>query len=347
MAFTVRSILGKTRLHRPDLREAEIDYLTQEIVRKVCRLTMLAQREIIIDFNGPITGLDITDPDGFDINRLHLVQWQDTVVTTPAAPTYTVSGVGTNPALVWYKLVAVGPQNWISLPGPTLVVNNALNQNINLTTPNLSPPAPNGFDHYDLYRSTDSGLTWKKSTTEYAQNVTFMDTGNPSGYVVSELPTEATGDYRILAEGNTVQVNDTIPKPETVFGVPNLWSFNALDARLKFYPPPDNNQIGARVKVLYSFIPTGEIDEIPLLPEAEDCIYYGTLAEAFMLPGPATNPNQALRYEVKFNNEISNLRAVATMGNSGRLVIPPRPLGGRRRIPYSAFGNPWPNSWGW
>ena len=43
MAFSVRSILGKVRLHRPDLKESELDYMCQEIVRKVCRQTMLGR----------------------------------------------------------------------------------------------------------------------------------------------------------------------------------------------------------------------------------------------------------------------------------------------------------------
>lgn len=87
MAYTVRSILGKTRLHRPDLREAELDYLTQEIVRRICRLTMLSQTELNYTTDGPITQIPIVDPDGNDINRIHLVRYQDSVIPTPTVPT--------------------------------------------------------------------------------------------------------------------------------------------------------------------------------------------------------------------------------------------------------------------
>jgi hypothetical protein len=347
MAYTVRSILGKTRLHRPDLREAEIDYITQEIVRRICRMTMLAQNEITIDdINGPLTNIVLVDPNGNDINRVHLVKWQDTVIAQPALPTYTTSSGGLITGTVQYKLVGVNGMGWISLPSNSLTITGLSSNIVTLTMPS-APQSQNGFAYFDVYKSVDSGVTWKVANINVAALQTFVDNGNPSLFSNATLPTDATGDYRILGEGNFVQIDDSLPKPDSIFGVPNVYAYNALNGEIRLYPPPDYTQIGKRLKVTYSYIPVGEIDEIPLLPESEEAVYYGTLAEAYMLPGPGTNPQYAKDYEIKFNYEIANLKAVAIMGNSGRLTVQPNPLGGRRRVPYGAFSQPWPNTWGW
>ena len=89
MAYTVRSILGKIRLHRSDLREAELDYITQETVRKICRLTMLAQKMVVLPFVGPTAQLALTDSAGEDVNRVHLVRIQESTINTPSAPSFT------------------------------------------------------------------------------------------------------------------------------------------------------------------------------------------------------------------------------------------------------------------
>lgn len=449
MAYTVRSILGKTRLHRPDLREAEVDYLTQEIVRRICRLTMLAQNEITYVIEGPVTQIPIVDPNGNDINRIHLVRYQDSIIPKPNAPT-AVASTGTgfaNATRHSYSVVARGGQGWVSHHSElATVITTTGTAQVTVTMPSI-PNAPNGFNNFDLYRidtlvandKTVTGITIASQavvtsashgyavgdnvtlfsvggmtqingkiltitavttntftvdldTTDsskysvytsggiavatpldgfYLCNTSFSNTskgninvgidtnntyagvnGSSVNYVnfettTSSLPDEPTGDYRTLGEGNLVEVNNALAKPDSVFGAPNLWAYDAETGYIKLYPPPSIDITSGRFKIVYSFIPVGEIDEIPLLPESEEAVYYGTLAEAYMLGGPAHNPQLAKDYEVKFNFEMSNLKAIAIQGQSGRLRVPNRPLGGRRRKPYGAFGDIWGSSWGW
>ena len=345
MSFTVRSILGKTRLHRPDLREAEIDYLTQEIVKRICRLTMLSKKELTYDFNGPVAKITIDNSvlGDNELNRIHFVRWQDTVIQTPNAPTLsTISGNLTGTYL--YKVVAVGPQGWVSLASNSATTGAITNKSVKITMPQ-PPLAPNGFNHFDLYRSSNGGSSWFKSSVTYTSG-TVTDDGTSIIWVISTLPTEQTGDYRNLGEGNYVDFNNKMTKPESIQGEPTTWAYNQFDQSIYFYPPVSNQELGCRIKVLVSLIPYGEIEDIPLPPEAEEAVYYGTLAEALILPGPAGNPQLAKNYEMKFNFEMSNLKAVALMGQSGRLSVMPRPLGGRKRVPYNSFWSP-TSQWGW
>ena len=450
MAYTVRSILGKTRLHRPDLREAEIDYLTQELVRRICRLTMLAQSEITIsNISGPLTEVTVTDPNGNDINRIHLVKWQDSFISKPNPPTVVASaGTGfANSTRHNYSVAAKSGQGWVSRHSNLAsVITSGGNNQVTVTMPSI-PNAPNGFDHFDLYRidtlvaddKTVTGITIASEAVITAashgyavgDNVTLfnvagmtqingrlltitavttntftvdLDTTNSSNYSIytsggvavktptdefrlcntgfsninqgnitigidtnntysgvngsnvnyvnfettlSDIPTEATGDYRILGEGNYVDVDNNIPKNDAVFGNPSMYGWDAITGKLKLWPPISNYNTESRLKIVYSYIPVGEIDEIPLLPESEEAVYYGTLAEAYMLPGPGQNLALGKNYETKFNYEMSNLKGIALLGQSGRLAVIPRPLGGRKRTTYTAFGSPWSSSWGW
>jgi len=336
MSFTVRSILGKTRLHRPDLREAELDYLTQEIVKRICRLTMLSKQELTFDFDGPVSEIAIDDSvlGDNELNRIHFVRWQDTVIQTPSAPTLSTIN-GTLSGTYLYKVVAVGPQGWVSLPSNSATTGAITNKTVKITLPQ-PPLAPQGFNHFDLYRSSNGGTNWFKSSITYTSGI-ITDDGTSIIWVASTLPTEQTGDYRNLGEGNYVDINNKMTKPESIRGVPTVWAYNQFDQSVYFYPSVSNQQLGCRIKVLVSVVPTGEIEEIPLPPEAEEAVYYGTLAEALILPGPAGNPQLAKNYEMKFNFEMSNLKAVAIMGQSGKLTVIPRPLGGRRRIRFNSI----------
>lgn len=447
MAYTVRSILGKTRLHRPDLREGEVDYITQEIVRRICRLTMLAQKELITDLDCPLSEFVLSDPDGDNINRVHLVRYQDSIISKPDAPTAVLtSGSGfTTGNRVLYTLVAVGEQGWLSHHSEigTIITTSGNNQVI-VTMPDI-PNAPYGFGYFNLYKQTvlsasdkvitdisiasqavvttstahgyaagdsvvlfsvggmtainsrlltitavtsttftvdldtsDSstfsvytsggtstsvnmsawflcGSRFNKNTTQAIDaNNTLTGTATIGGitynYVnfetVASVPNDTpTGDYRTLGEGNLVDINNSLAKPDSVFGTPQVWAYDADTLTVKIFPPTSQDINNARFSIVYSYIPIGEIDTIPLLPESEEAVYYGTLGEAYMLPGPGQNLELAKNYEIKFNYEMSNLKAVAIQGNSGRLTVSSRPLGGRRRKPFAAFGNPWGSNW--
>ena len=347
MAYTVRSILGKIRLHRSDLREAELDYITQETVRKICRLTMLAQKMVVLPFVGPTAQLALTDSAGEDVNRVHLVRIQESTINTPSAPSFTsVTSGGTLSAGTYiYKVVAVGPQGWISLPSAS---SNSIVVTLNSVNTITLPAAPTtryGFDHFTLYRSTNGGSTWSVASPFYAASASVVDNGSLT-FVLSALPTYATGDYKTMSETNEVFMNDTLPKPDSSFGDPMVWAFDALTSTINLYPPASNAYAnGGNLEVTYSYIPRGEIDTVPLPPEAEDGIIYGTLAEAYIFTGPSQNIQLGKMYETKFNNETSNLKSVAIQGNSGRMAIPANPLGGRRKKPFGAFGSS--SGWGW
>lgn len=346
MSFTVRSILGKARLHRPDLREAEIDYLTQEIVKRICRLTMLSKRELTFEFNGPTEKITIDNSilGENELNRIHFVQWQDTVIQTPNSPTLSTISNGSLNGTFLYKVVAVGPQGWVSLPSQSVSTGAITNKTIKIAMPQ-PPLAPNGFNHFDLYRSSNNGTNWFKSNITFTGGTT-TDDGLGIIWTASTLPNEQTGDYRNLGEGNYVDLNNKMQKPESVMGTPTTWAYNQFDQSIYLYPPVSNLNTGCRVKVLVSVVPLGEIEEIPLPPETEEAVYYGTLAEALILPGPAGNPQLAKNYEMKFNFEMSNLKAVSIFGQSGKMTVIPRPLGGRKRVPYNSFWSP-TSQWGW
>jgi hypothetical protein len=213
MAFEVRSIMGKVKNMRPDLKEAMVDYYTQESVRKICRLTMLAQKDIAITIASNANSATISDGTN-DINRIHLVKM--------------------------------------------------LNSN----------------------------------------NV-----------------------YKIIGEANYVDINNKVSIQDST-GVPQIWAYNVINKKLRIYPTPISS---TQLIVTISYVPTGEITEIPLPPESEDCIQYGALSEILRIPGPAINLQLALNYEHKFNAEISNLKSIAILGNSGRLQADHVPLGGSRR----------------
>lgn len=456
--YTVRSILGKTRLHRPDLREAEIDYLTQETVRKICRLTMLAQENLEYYFNGPIEAFTPVPSNGNKLNRVHQVRFQDSVIEKPTAPTVTLTpsatGYATGKRLI-YTIVAVGPQGWVSKHSDlSTVITTSGNLQTIITMP-TPPKAPNGFYNFNLYKqvlnssddksingisiATQAVVTYNSahgyvagdyitlfnvdgmtaingkvlnvvSVTSSVGNYTVtvdLDTTDAATYAIytsggtsskinisgwnrcstkltcqqgpnisavvdsnnrlagtvtisnvvytcvnfetstSEISDVPTGDFRTLGEANYQGIKNSLPKPDAVSGTPNLWAYDAENNEVHLYPPPSVITREVRLTCVVSYIPVGEIDEIPLLQESEDAVIYGTLAEAYMLPGPGQNLQLAKNYEIKFNYEMSNLKAVAIQGQSGRLTVTANPLGGRRRKPYGAWGSPWDNSWGW
>jgi len=411
---------------------------------------MLSQTELNYTTDGPITQIPIVDPDGNDINRIHLVRYQDSVIPTPTEPTVQISGLNfgyPQDSLLLYSVVAVGGQGWVSEHSIVQYVETVGSPNSAIITMPPIPNAPQGFDHFDLYKFTTSssnkkqiagisistqavilcgahgysvgdnitllnvgGMTaingkiltivaindanhftvnldttdsskyslwqstgfsiktpvesWKLCSTKFSgSTMSGVDANNTQAGTVTignitynyvnfqtdtaSLPSEPTGDYRTLGEGNLVEVNNALAKPDAVFGTPNLWAYDAETGYIKLYPPPSQDLHQARFQVTYSVIPVGEIDEIPLLPESEEAVYYGTLAEAYMIPGPGANLELAKNYEVKFNFEMSNLKAIAIQGQSGRLKVISRPLGGRRRTAYGAFGSSWSSGWGW
>lgn len=210
MGFEVRSIMGKVKNMRPDIKEAMVDYYTQETVRKICRLTMLSQKNISITISANSQYVALSDGTN-DINRVHLVK--------------------------------------------------ILNSN---------------------------------------------------------------GSYKNLSEGNYVDINNKIAILDAK-GIPQVWAYNVITKSVSFYPIPVSN---TQAILTISTVPTGEINEIPLPPESEDGIVYGCLSEVLRLPGPAMNLQLAIMYEVKFNHEVSNLKSIAILGNSGRLQIDHTPLGG-------------------
>ena len=143
------------------------------------------------------------------------------------------------------------------------------------------------------------------------------------------------GAFRILEEINIIDMNNKNSE-QTDKGTPLCWGFDVLTNKLLLYPKIDK-QFTIRVK--YSMIPRGEVLEVDFPPDAEEAIVFGCLSEIYMLPGPVMNLQMAKNFGIQYNYEISNLKSIALLGNSGTLTIKSSPLGGRRKNnTYNSYG---------
>ena len=216
----VRSMLGKVRLHRPDLKDSTIDFYAQETVRKICRQSMLLQTEQSFTASNGINFISLAS-ENVDINRVHQVE-------------------------------------------------------------------------------------------------TLLD-----------------NKYVTMQEFNFIDVNGKFNERSQT-GEPGAWAFDLITNKLMIYPVPNKTYT---MKVRYSYVPKGEIINVSLPVDAEDAIIYGTLSEIYLLPGPGMSPQLSQNFNVKFNNEIANLKSIAILGNSGILQVKGTPLGGLRdRNTYNPYG---------
>lgn len=211
--INARSLLGKVRLHRPDLKDSVIDFYMQESIKKLCRQTMILQEEVSINIVADTNKYTLSKA-GHEINRVHLVQ--------------------------------------LLLPD---------------------------------------------------------------------------GTYKILGEANIVDINNKVSE-QNLKGAPISWGFDLLKSELRIYP---TLQKAESFKVKYSLIPKEEIVDIAIPAETEEAIVYGCLGEIYMLPGPAMNPSLAKNYVIQYNQEVSNVKSIAILGNSGVLTVAAHPLGGKRK----------------
>lgn len=194
---------------------------------------------------------------------------------------------------------------------------------------------------YELTSITDVNwnlITTTYSTSELANGSLYqgIDRGTDGTSLVTEIPSVAIGRLETMSEMNDVGVFHGDSTPDRDRGVSIGWSLGGTDTTdqgyLNVWPTSSEDQY---FFAQYSVIPTGEIDTIPLPPEAEECIFNGTMATIMALPGPNQSLPQSMRYEAKYAHEVGNLKAVATLGRSGNLQVrASRPLGGFYRGRY-------------
>lgn len=122
--------------------------------------------------------------------------------------------------------------------------------------------------------------------------------------------------YKILNAVNFENVNASQTFRDYSEGKPLDWTYKGSGV-LELYPKPDAVYT---LEVTASYIPTGEIESIPLPDEAEDAIVAGALATLLLRPG--TNQNLALAKdrEILYNRESGGLKASAMFGQTGRAV---------------------------
>ncbi|MEI6478622.1 MAG: hypothetical protein WCO52_06630, partial [bacterium] len=107
--------------------------------------------------------------------------------------------------------------------------------------------------------------------------------------------------------------------------------FTATSIPVSSVTPEVHGTVYQEVRAEVSYIPTGEITDIPLPDECEDCVVAGALAFIMMQPGTGQNMNFGKDREVLHNRELGNLKAIALFGQSGRLRATGRVLGGRQK----------------
>lgn len=145
----------------------------------------------------------------------------------------------------------------------------------------------------------------------------------------------SNGKYKILEEVNIIDINNKVNEQHEI-GIASHWGFDVLKNELRIYPI---TKASANLRVKYSIIPQGEILDITLPPDAEEAILFGCLSEIYIIPGPAMNLQMAQNYKIQRNNEISNIKSIAILGNSGTLTMKPNPIGGRRKNGiYNPYG---------
>lgn len=120
--------------------------------------------------------------------------------------------------------------------------------------------------------------------------------------------------YKTLYEYNQTTIDNYEQYRDYSTGVITSWAYQG-NSVIQLYPTPTDV---STLKVTVSYIPSGEIDTIPLPEEAEEAIIAGAMAMLLMQPGPGQNMGLAKDREVLYNREIDFLKASALLGQSGR-----------------------------
>lgn len=140
--------------------------------------------------------------------------------------------------------------------------------------------------------------------------------------------------YKVLYEYNATVIDSRETFRNYATGFPSGWDYRG-NGSLEIFPTPDK---AYTLEVTVSYIPSVEVDTIPLPEEAEEAIIAG--AQAFILMQPGAGQNLALSKdrEIIHNRELDFLKASALLGQSGR----PRASG---RTLASRAIRMWDNRW--
>lgn len=172
--------------------------------------------------------------------------------------------------------------------------------------------------------------------TMYAQDVVSASTVASTATVdLSSLVTTGTvlrvhlirfldpqsSQYKVLSAKNFDTINATTLYRNYSEGYPDSWTYKG-DSLVELYPTPDAIYT---LEVTLSYVPTGEIETIPLPDEAEDAVVAGAIAYLLMLPGVGQNLSLSKDREILFNRESDALKASAMFGQTSRA----RAVGGR------------------
>lgn len=120
--------------------------------------------------------------------------------------------------------------------------------------------------------------------------------------------------YKTLYEYNQSTIDNYEQYRDYSTGVITAWAYKG-NSVIQVYPTPTGIDT---LEVTVSYIPSGEIDTIPLPEECEEAVIAGALSMLMMQPGPGQNLALAKDREVLYNREIDFLKANALLGQSGR-----------------------------
>ena len=163
---------------------------------------------------------------------------------------------------------------------------------------------------------------------------TASGAGTGTGTATLAANNATLAGYKMLYEYNQNAIDNGEAYRNFAQGWPSGWTYIGQNT-MQIYPTPD---IAYNFEVTASYVPTGEIDVIPLPEEAEEAIVAGALAFILMQPGAGQNISLAKDREVLHNREMDFLKANAILGQSGRPRATGRTLATRA---IRAYDNRW------
>lgn len=312
MSLTVRGLLPKVYAFRKDLEEEKSIFAIQESVRKICRQTMLA-RETLQNVTESAAIVQLYPSTGYSMNRVHKVEIQDYYGLWRIMDEYNQKLVD---AQYSYPDQPVGiPTGWSYLGNGQIHVY----------------PAPSDFP-----------ITRVVVGNNYAIQALGTTVFPTYGAITVNATALIKGvEYVVLVPGTTdfTLVGATASLAGTIFIATGVGSGTGTVLKRLFTAtgiPTGTGTLSQLFRVEISEIPTTEIDAIPLPDESEDCIVAGALATLLAFPGMMQDKTYSKDREILHNRELGNLKAVAVFGQSGRMRVQGRILGGRQMAFFDA-----------
>lgn len=185
---------------------------------------------------------------------------------------------------------------------------------IKLLPATMSSALTNGVQYEILSQGTSDFTLVGAANNSVGTLFTATGTTPGTGYATVYNNNAINSAWKVLYEYNQTAINNAEAYPNYSNGFPSGWTYLG-EGKVSIYPNPD---IPYRIEVTYSYIPVGEITDIPLPQEAEEAIVGGALATLLMLPGVGQNISLSKDREVLHNRELDFLKANALLGQSGR-----------------------------